>query len=100
MLVDLDELGRRRGGCPTPVPHDSVVIVEGMFLHRDELRSWWDVSVFLDVPFPVSLRRMAQRDGTDPDPDSPGNRQYVEGQRLYLASCAPTRCASFVIDNS
>lgn len=86
--------------CPTPVPPDSVVIVEGMFLHRDELRPWWDVSVFLDVPFPVSLRRMAQRDGTDPDPESPRNRRYVEGQRLYIASCTPNRCASFVIDNS
>lgn len=84
----------------TPVPHDAVVIVEGMFLHRDELRSSWDVSVFLDVPFSVSLSRMAQRDSTDPDPDSPTNRRYVEGQRLYMASCTPTRRATFVIDNS
>jgi uridine kinase len=85
---------------PVAVADDAVVIVEGMFLHRDELAGAWDVSVFLDVPFQVSVGRMAARDGTSPDPAHPHNHRYVEGQRRYLASCNPRRRATHVIDNS
>lgn len=83
----------------TPVSAEAVVIVEGMFLHRDELHGVWDMSVFLDVPFAVSVRRMAERDGTNPDPDHPSVRRYVEGQRIYLAACSPDRRATHVVAN-
>lgn len=90
-----------------PVPHTvevapvpGVLIVDGIFLHRPELRPYWDVSVFLAVDFAVSVPRMAARDGGDPDPSAPANRRYVEGQRLYLRTCEPTRHASVVIDNT
>jgi uridine kinase len=82
---------------PILVPAGAVVIVEGMFLHRDELVDLWDVSVFLDVPFDVSVRRMADRDGTSPNPDDPSVRRYVEGQRIYLARCKPARRATHVV---
>lgn len=51
-----------------PAPEDALVIVEGMFLHRDELVHRWDLSFFLDVPFTETARRMAERDGSHPDP--------------------------------
>ncbi len=82
------------------VPPDAVVIVEGMFLHRDELARRWDLSVFLDVPFTETARRMAERDGSSADPTHPSMRRYVDGQRLYLATCEPRRRATLVIDNS
>ena len=82
------------------VPLESVVIVEGMFLHRDELHQWWDRSLFLDVPFSVSVRRMAERDGTSPDPGHPSLHRYVEGQRIYLSRCRPADRATHVIDSS
>lgn len=84
---------------PVPISADAVVIVEGMFLHRDELQDAWDMSVFLDVPFAVSVRRMAERDGTSPDPDDPSVRRYVEGQRIYLAACKPDQRATHVVVN-
>lgn len=77
-----------------------VLLLDGIFLHRPELRDAWDSSVFLDVAFPVSVARMAQRDGTPPDPDAPANRRYVEGQRLYLAACDPRARATVVVDNN
>jgi uridine kinase len=80
------------------VPRDAVVIVEGMFLHRDELKDRWDWSVFLDVPFLETARRMAQRDGSHPDPEHPTMRRYVEGQRVYLATCRPRERATVVMD--
>jgi uridine kinase len=82
------------------VPVDAVVIVEGMFLHRDELVDRWDWSVFLDVPFTETARRMAQRDGSHPDPEHPTMRRYVEGQRIYLAACRPHERATVVLDNT
>lgn len=81
-------------------PSDAVLVVDGMFLHRDELVGTWDVSVLLDVPFEETCRRMALRDGSHPDPEHPTMRRYVEGQRLYLARCRPAERATFVIDNT
>ncbi|GGU54182.1 uridine kinase [Lentzea flava] len=76
----------------------AILLVDGVFLHRDELVDHWDFSVFLHVDFAVSVARMAVRDGSPSDPDDPRNRRYVEGQRLYLATCAPAARASLVID--
>ncbi|MBO0594433.1 uridine kinase [Nesterenkonia sp. E16_7] len=81
-------------------PPDALVVLEGMFLHRDELASHWDVSVFLDVPFTETAARMSTRNGSNPDPEHPSMRRYVEGQRLYFESACPWERASFVVDNS
>nr|WP_256127870.1 uridine kinase [Arthrobacter sp. SDTb3-6] len=78
----------------------TVCIVEGMFLHRRELAGRWDYSVFLDVPFAETARRMALRDGTPADPGHPGMRRYVGGQRLYFAEAAPWLRADRVVDNT
>jgi uridine kinase len=78
----------------------AVVIVDGLFLHRDELAGDWAFSVFLAVPFAVAAARMAVRDGTDADPDGPGLARYVGGQRLYFAACTPWLRADVVIDNA
>ena len=81
-------------------PSDALVVVEGMFLHRDELNSYWDASVFLDVPFTETAARMAVRNGSDPDPEHPTMRRYVGGQRLYFDAARPWERATFVVDNS
>ncbi|MHA7241572.1 nucleoside/nucleotide kinase family protein [Arthrobacter sp. TMS1-12-1] len=88
---------------PAPFRHarpETLVLVEGMFLHRDELAGFWDASMFLDVPFAEAAARMAIRDGSHPDPEHPTMRRYVHGQRLYFHTARPWERASFVIDNS
>ncbi|WP_229073392.1 AAA family ATPase [Actinoplanes sp. DH11] len=77
----------------------TVLIVDGLFLHRNELVGAWDLSVFLDADFTETARRMAARDGTDPDPDHPGNRRYMDAQRMYFAACSPHERAGILIDN-
>lgn len=81
-------------------PADAVLLLDGIFLHRRELRDTWDSSVFLDVPVGVAVARVAARDGTSPDPAALANRRYVEGQRLYLQRDRPRHHATIVVDNS
>jgi len=83
-----------------PAPAGAVLVLDGVFLHRDELAGAWDLSIFLDVGFDVTAARMAHRDGTDADPEHPSMARYVLAQRHYLASCRPRQRASLVIDNS
>jgi len=88
-------------GGPWVDVHDAtVVVVDGIFLQRDELAAHWDLAVWLDVPFEVTYARMAVRDGCPPDPLHPANARYREGQLLYLAACDPRRRADVVVDNA
>ena len=74
-------------------PPSAALIVDGIFLHRPELRSHWDLSIFLKVDFKISVPRGAARDQTPEaiDPDAPAYQRYVGGQQRYLAECAPER---------
>ncbi len=84
-------------------PPGAVLILDGIFTHRQELAPLWDWSLFVRVPFAISVPRGAVRGqgwGGDPDPDAPANRRYVEGQRLYVAEADPERHATHVVDNS
>lgn len=93
--VDSDELlaGPRR-----EVPRGTMLLVDGIFLHRPELRDVWDLSVFLDVPFAESVRRMSVRDGMPADPCAAQNARYVGGQELYLTACRPAEQATVLVD--
>jgi uridine kinase len=84
---------------PAGAPDDAIVLIEGIFLHRDELAHRWDLSVWLDVPFDETARRMALRDGVSDDPDGLRARRYIDGQRLYFAACRPWERATLVVDN-
>jgi uridine kinase len=81
-------------------PEDAVLIVDGIFLHRPELRGLWHWSVWLEVPLEVTYERMSRRDGSDPDPSARSNARYVEGQQLYLRDATPQVAASAIIDNT
>ncbi len=79
----------------------SVLVLDGLFLHRPELRDIWDFSIFLHAPFEVTIPRGAARGpgwGGSPDPAAPSNRRYVEGQRIYLRENEPQASANVVID--
>lgn len=85
-------------------PDDAVVIIDGMFIHRDELchdrkHKVWDISVWLEVPFETSFERMAERDHKHPaNPEDPDNTRYYQGQLLYLQACDPATRADLVVD--
>jgi uridine kinase len=85
---------------PQHAPPTAALIVDGIFLHRPELRSCWDLSIFLKVDFDVSLPRGAARGPNFDaiDPASPPHQRYVGGQRRYIAECDPEQQADIVID--
>jgi uridine kinase len=97
------DVREERAISPSPLQAnpETVVIVDGIFLHRDELRSYWDYSVWLEVPFEISIPRGAARDHGVGDADSAAasHRRSVEGQRSYITECDPAHKATVVVDN-
>lgn len=84
---------------PVLVEPGAVLVLDGVFLHRDELARFWDFSVYLQVDMSVTFARMAVRDGTPADPDDPLNARYTGAQRLYAAH-RPASRADLVVDNN
>ena len=85
---------------PQPVPPSSTLLVDGLFLLRDELIDHWDFTVFLDVEPEVALDRLSLREGRSADSVLDLNRRIIDGQALYFAACEPRSRASLVINNS
>lgn len=83
------------------LPQDCVLLVDGIFLHRPELRDLWDASIWVQVPFSVSVPRGNERfpGQYDPDPEAESNHRYVGGQRLYFAHCSPWETATWILVN-
>ena len=79
------------------VSPSAILIIDGIFLHRDELWTLWDCSIFLSVPFAVAYQRMALRDGCDPNPEAASNHRYYAGQLMYFEMCRPQERATLVI---
>lgn len=86
--------------APLPVPDRGVLLVDGVFAQRPEIDDAWDLRIFLDVPFEVSVPRLARRDGTVADIDHPDQRRYADAQRRYLIECDPRGRADVVVDNA
>ena len=76
-------------------PDDALLIVDGIFLNRPELRGLWNYSIWLDVPAEITEARLIERDG----PSGIGPR-YRGGQELYLAEANPRAAADAIYDNS
>lgn len=69
----------------------SILLFDGIFLHRPELRGYWDFSVFLHVEWMRNHRVRHHPEQARP--------RYSEGQALYLRECRPDERASVLIDN-
>lgn len=84
-------------------PEGAVLLFDGVFMLRPELRECWDVSIFVDVSAEEALRRALVRDvealgGPDVVRER-YERRYLPGQRLYRVMAEPELAADVVIDN-
>ncbi len=82
------------------VPDRGVLVVDGVFAQREELRECWDVVVWLEVPDEERVRRVAARGGFSAQVDDPEQQRYLDAQALYRAVADPVRSADLVIDNA
>ncbi len=86
------------------VSDDAVVLCDGVFLQRDELRELWDVVVFVAVEMGVSVERAVQRDATwMPSLEATRDRyrvRYTPAQKRYLEEQRPRERADFVVENT
>jgi uridine kinase len=79
---------------------DAVLIVDGVFLNRDELRGIWNYSLYLEVPWASAYARLAAEFGVEADADAASNSRYRRGQELYLLDAFPRGRANAIVDNT
>jgi uridine kinase len=82
----------------------AVLLFDGVFLLRPELRSYWEFMIFVEAAFEVTLVRAQQRDlalfGTVAEVTQRYEQRYIPGQRLYLEECRPKERATVVVENN
>lgn len=87
----------------TPVPTRAVLVVDGVFLLRAELRGLWTLSVYLRISPEESLRRAHRRDlelfGSVEEVDRRYLGRYLPGQDLYRQESSPESAAHILVDN-
>jgi uridine kinase len=83
---------------------NAVLLFDGVFLLREELEAYWDLTVFVEADFQTTLRRAEQRDaalfGSVEEVRGRYERRYIPGQRLYFDRCRPRERANVAIDNN
>jgi uridine kinase len=78
-------------GAGEHAPPGALLLLDGLFLHRDELRDRWDLSILLQVAPEVAAARLLERDG------KPNRPRYALGLQRYFSECDPASRASLVL---
>lgn len=82
---------------------NAVLLFDGVFLLRPELEAHWDLTIWVDAPFEVTVERAIQRDASSDEPQKLRGmygRRYVPGQRIYMERCQPKARAHIVVHNA
>jgi uridine kinase len=92
------------GPPPRLAPAAAVLLFDGVFLLRPQLRDGWDIAIFVDADPDEVLRRALVRDtqlmGAPDRIRERYRRRYLPAQRLYRADASPEASADVVIDNT
>lgn len=98
------EREQRVDEAPRPIPVDAILIVDGLFLGRPELRDRWDLRVFVAVPPEVTVLRALARDvprlGPAAQVEQRYRRRYLPAQAAYLLRDGALETADLVVDNT
>jgi uridine kinase len=78
-------------------PVDAMLIVDGSYLLRPELRGLWNASIWLDADASAREQRMRGRDGIEPG--SPRAERYAGALKLYDKT-KPREAATIIVDNT
>src|SRR2546430_17666470 len=88
-MSTLTRLSRRPLETPDP---GSVLLFDEMFLHRPELRRYWNLLVYLNVPWEKNHHLRGHPEWH--------RARYAEGQEIYIRECNPCAAATILIDNT
>lgn len=83
------------------IPHNSVLLLEGVFLQRKELKDYLDFVVYLNVPQEIRLDRVLKRDvyiGSANDIKDKYNRRYFPAEDRYILEYSPALNADLVLE--
>ncbi|MEU7820991.1 uridylate kinase [Catellatospora sp. NPDC049133] len=90
--------------APQEAAAGAVLLFDGVFLLRPELRDFWDISVYLHADPEVALARARVRDlpvfGSVEAVEERYRCRYLPGQELYRAEADPLRRADVVLDTN
>jgi len=83
---------------------DSILIMDGVFLFRPELTDYWDLKIFIEADFKITVSRATKRDGyylgSEQKILDKYKQRYVPGQQLYFEESQPQEKADIIIENS
>jgi uridine kinase len=86
------------------VTDETVVLFDGIFMNRDELYKYWDISIFLEISYQTAIKRALSRDlklfGTEEEIIRKYQNRYLPGESIYLETCKPKERSGIVIDNN
>jgi len=84
-------------------PRSALLLFDGVFLQRPELRDGFDLSIFVTVSVDEVLRRALERDvpllGARDEVERRYRTRYIPGQRLYIADARPDAIADVLVRN-
>lgn len=84
------------------IPKGAILILEGVFLQRKELKDYLDFTIYLDVEKEIRLKRVLKRDGYIGDAEDikcKYEKRYFPAEDRYLIEYNPIENADLVLKN-
>lgn len=85
---------------------NSILIIEGIFLFRPELINYWDIKIFININFKISIERAVKRVtekeyiGSEEEIIKKYKTRYIPAQQLYFEQAQPKEKTDIVVDNN
>ena len=81
-----------------------ILLFDGVFLQKEELKSYWDFVIFVDISFETGLKRALSRDlylfGEEEMIRECYAKRYYPAQLIYFKTCSPKSSADIVLNNN
>lgn len=82
------------------IPKGSIIIVEGVFLQRKEIKNCFDYTIYIDIPESIRLDRVLKRDLYIGDKQQIINKysnRYFPAEHNYILECSPCENANYIL---
>jgi uridine kinase len=80
------------------IPHGAIVVVEGVYTLRPELRALYDLHIWVECPRHIRLARGIARDGERAR--ARWEEDWMPSEDRYVAECEPAASADMIFDGA